>query len=386
MNISRPYGKGGNDMPSPTGNLDRFRELLEASDFNAVIALSPENFSFTAGCFLWSQKSIRNRIALTVWVKGDPEPVAIVCAVEEPQVQASSWVKDVRSYIEFHQSPMDQVAEILSEKGVTDGRIGIETKYITAAYFSELVDRVPKAHFSSCEDLFLRTRMIKTHAEIELLARAARATEKALLATYATIEVGETEKSMANRLGASMLHCGLDRLDFLFINAGPNTGYAHHDPTSYQAKPGNIVKSDVGGSLHGYLSDVARTAVIGRPNSKQLSIYGQLAEIHSETIEMARSGNRACDLYNRAKEGYAKRGIPFSLPHAGHGLGLDLHEEPFLTPLNTVVFEPNMVICIETRVRWVQKEGYHIEDLVLITEEGSTILTPYFNSAEMLII
>lgn len=138
--------------------------------------------------------------------------------------------------------------------------------------------------------------------------------------------------------------------------------------------------------IYGYSSDLARTAVIRPPRSEQLSIYNRLVEIHGETIEMARPGNKACDLYNRAKEGYGKRDIPFSSPHAGHGIGLNLHEEPFLTELNTVTFQPNMVICVETRVRWVQKEGYHIEDLVLITEGAPEIMTLYFDGSEMLVI
>ena len=373
-------------MTQPTGNLDRLRTLLEASVFDAVVTLSPENFPFTAGCFVSTQASIRDRLALTVWGKGEPQPVVIVCEVEEPQVRADSWAKDVRTYIEFHESPMDRVAEVLVEKGLAEGELGIEMKYVSAAYFRELTKRLPKAHFLPCEDLFYSARMIKTPTEIDLLTRAARATEKALLATYVTIEAGETEKSIANRLAASMRHCGLDHVDFLYANAGPNTGYPHQDATSYQAKAGDIVKSDVGGLFQGYPSDVARTAVIGEPSPEQLSIYDRLVEIHAETIEMARPGNRACDLYNKAKEGYAKRDIPFSLPHAGHGLGLQVHEEPLLTALNTIEFEPNMVMCVETRVRWVQKEGYHIEDLVLITEKGPKVLTNYFGSKELFVI
>lgn len=373
-------------MNEPIGNLTRLRSLLEASEFDAVIALSPENFPFTAGCFVWTQSSIRDRLALTVWAKGEPEPVIIVCEVEEPQVRADSWATDIRSYVEFHESPMERVAEVLHEKGVEDGRLGIEMKYVSAAYFEDLQTRVPGAEFAPCEDLFYGARMVKTPAEIALLTQAARATEKALLATYATIEAGETEKSMANRLAASMRHCGLDRVEFLYINAGPNTGYPHQDATQYQAKVGDVVKSDVGGLLHGYPSDVARTAVIGQPTANQRSIYDRLVEIHAETIEMARPGNRACDLYNRAKEGYAKRDIPFSLPHAGHGIGLEGHERPLLTALDTTEFEPNMVICVETRVRWVQKEGYHIEDLIQITDEGPKILTTYFDSGELFVI
>lgn len=373
-------------MKPPVGNLKRLRTLLEASDFDAVVALSPENFPFTAGCFIWTQARIRDRMALTVWVKGEPEPVVIVCQVEEPRVRVDSWAKDIRSYVEFHQSPMEQLTEVLVEEGVAEGRVGVEMKYISAASYRELTERLPKAHFAPCEDLFHSARMIKTSTEIDLLTRAGRATEKALQATYATVEPEETEKSMADRLAAHMRRYGLDHVNFLFINAGANTCLSHLDATNYRAQPGDLVKSDVGGLLQGYVSDVARTAVVGPPSSEQLSVFTRLVEIHAETIEMARPGNRACDLYNTAKEGHAKRSLPLTSPHAGHGVGLEVHEEPLLTGLNMIEFEPNMIICVETRYRWAQKDHHHIEDLVLITEEGPRVLTTHFDSRELFVI
>jgi Xaa-Pro aminopeptidase len=278
---------------------------------------------------------------------------------------------------------MERVAEVLLEKGIAEGKLGIEMKYVTKAYFQDLVSRVPKATFVPCEDLFFNARMIKTAGELDLLSRAARITEKALLATYATISVGETERSMAQRLAASMRGGGLESIKFLYINSGPNTGFPHCGATAHRAELGEVVKSDVGGWLEGYPSDVARTAVIGPPTDRQRSIYDRLMDIHDETIAEARPGRRACDLFEVAKEGYVKRDIPFSLPHAGHGIGLQGHEQPLLTALNTTPFEPNMVICVETRVRWIGQEGYHIEDLVLVTEQGPKLLTGYFDNREI---
>jgi Xaa-Pro aminopeptidase len=373
-------------MTKPIGNLDLFRQVLDASDVDAVIALSPENFPFTAGCFIGTMDTIRDRLALTIWTKGEFEPVVVICAVEEPQVRAESWVTDIRTYVEFHESPLDRVVEALEEKGLTAGKLGIEMKYITAAYFEELTRRVPKATFVPARDLFYEARMIKTPEEIDLLTQAARATEKALLATYATIAIGETEKSMANRLAANMMHGGLDEVKFLYINAGPNTGYPHHNPSGYQARKGDIVKSDVGGKLRGYPSDVARTAVIGKPSAEQASVYERLVAIHLESIDVARPGKTAADLFNASVAAYAKHDIPFSLPHQGHGLGLEGHEKPLLNAFERTVFQPNMVLCVETRVRWVGKEGYHVEDLILVTENGPKILTQFFDGGELFLI
>jgi Xaa-Pro dipeptidase len=367
-------------MSQPITNLPLFRQLLDQSPYDAVVALSPENFPFTAGCFIGTQSSLRDRLELTVWVKGEASPIAIICQPEVPQFTAETWIKDIRTYIEFHDSPIGKLVEVLKEKKLAEGNIGIELKYLTATYYTELLSKAPKARFSACEDLFYQARMIKTPAEIEILKKAGLATEKALLATYATIAEGESEKSMANRLAASMMQCGLDEVSFLYINAGPNTGYPHCTPSAYQTRRGDIIKSDVGGRYLGYPSDVARTAVVGKPTADQASIYSRLAEVHADSIAMARPGNRACDLFNASVKSYQAHDISFKLPHQGHGLGLEVHEKPLLTTFEQTVFQPSMVICIETRVRWVGKEGYHIEDLILITEKGPEVLTRYFDS------
>ncbi|HBY96047.1 MAG TPA: hypothetical protein DEP84_19180 [Chloroflexi bacterium] len=121
-----------------------------------------------------------------------------------------------------------------------------------------------------------------------MLAYAARMTEKALLSAFASIAPGHTEKTMANRLAAGLLDCGADSINFLYINAGANTGFPHCKATQSRSKLGDIVKCDVGAYFQGYTSDVARTSVIGTPTSEQRSISTRLMEVHTATITAAR--------------------------------------------------------------------------------------------------
>ena len=370
-------------MNEPFGNLDRLNLLLADSEFDAVVAVSPENVPYTSGVFIGTQRSIRDRLALTLWPRSG-DPTLMVCAVEKPQAREETFLKDLCSYVEFETSPVKLLADALRERGLAGGRIGIEMGYLSAHYWEELKSLLPGATFDMCDDIFAQARMIKTEREIELLTQAAQATERALLATYVTIREGETEKSMAERLAANMFRSGASQIEFLYINAGPNAGFPHCDATEYQCREGDTVKSDCGGFYDGYLSDVARIAVIGKASDRQKSIYDRLLEVHRECLDTARPGNKASDIFRVMKQGHARVGLPFPMPHAGHSIGLAVHETPMLRAQDHTELQPNMMLCIETRVRWPGKEGYHIEDLVLVTEDAPKVITGFFDSSTLL--
>ncbi len=369
-------------MIEPLGNLLRLRRLLDESPFDALVAVSPENVTFTSGIVIASQKWARDRLALVVWPKSG-EPAFIVCNIEEPQTRRDCWIQDIRPYVEFTQSPIEMLAATLNEMGLGEGRIGIEKNYLTAHYWDELQERMPRARMEGCDAILAGARAVKTEAEVERLGRAARLTEKSLLAVFATIAEGETEKSMFDRIASNLLLVGGDSLSHVYVNAGPNTGFPHCDPSRYEARRGDIVNADIGIYFGNYLSDIARTGVVGAPSEEQRSVYSRLLEVHLECIDAVRPGRLASDEYGVMKNGLARVGIPFSLPHGGHGIGLILHEHPTLDPRNGAEFEPGVVVCVETRVRWPGQVGYRIEDLVLCTDGAPRILTGFFDNSRL---
>ena len=367
----------------PISNIERLKTLLEQSELDAIVAVSPENVTYTCGVTIWTQRSIRDRLAIVVWPRAG-NPSVIVCNIEEPQTRAESFIQDVRSYIEFRVSPIEVLADVLREKGLAAGNIGVEFHYLSAHYADELRTLMPDARLVECDRLFAQTRMIKTDEEIRRLTHAARSTERALLATFATTHVGETEKSMAERLSANILLSGASKTEFFYINAGPNTGYPHSAAGQYQCRAGDIVKADCGGFYDGsFISDVARTGVIGKASEEQRSIWDRLQQVHHACISNARKGKRACDIFAAMTKEMARVELHFSLPHAGHSVGLTAHETPILSPMDQTEIEPNMTFYIETRVRWPGKVGYHIEDLVVVSEQGPTVLTGAFNNSQL---
>ena len=219
------------------GDLTGLWVAIDASDFDAVVAMSPENLRYVTDAPIATHNVIRDRLGLIVWPSGS-DPVYVLCEVEEPYMRQESWIQDLRPYKEFVVSPIELLAEVLTELGLAKAQIGAETDYLGAQYHAQLTRELPELRIEPCADLFAHVRMVKTPREREILIDAFRGTEKALLGTYATVQEGESERSMARRLVDATLRSGADAMAFNLINAGPNTGYPHMHPSAYRVKAG----------------------------------------------------------------------------------------------------------------------------------------------------
>ena len=372
-------------MQGATGNLSRLQALIDAGDFDAVVAVSPENVLYTGDVFISTQIDIRDRLAFIVWAKGRA-PAFIICQVEEGYVREESWIDDLRTYKEFVTSPVDILADTLDEFGLAESRVGIEMDYLGVHYHDKLAARLPRLRLAPCDELFASARMIKSQREREILADGFRGTEKALLETYSATRVGDTERDMAFRLCDGILRSGAQSVAFCHINAGANTGFPHKDPSDNKVAAGDILKADAGGFYHRYYSNVGRTAKIGKLTDEDRSWWSRLRDIHHEIIDMVRPGNTGAQLFDAATRLHQKHDIPFPYAHNGHGIGLQVHEHPLISPHDHTPIEAGMMITVETRVRWVGKVGYHMEDILEVTDGAPVVRSDYFDNETILVV
>lgn len=372
-------------MNACVGDVARLKTMIDASDFDAVIACSPENVRYTGDVMIDTQGTIRDRLAFIVWAKGR-DPVYVLCQVEEGYVRQQSWITEFRCYKEFVTRPIDVLADLLTELGLERGHVALEVEYLAALYNRQLQDRLPGLTIGAAEPIFRAARMRKSAREVETLQRGYRGTEKAMFATYISTTVGEDEFSLYRRLADGILLSGADSVAFNHINAGPNTGFPHAAPTTYQVQAGDIVKADSGGYYDNYYSNVGRTARMGKPTEEERDLWKRLREIHHEIADMLRPGNTGRQLFEHAAVLHERHGIPFPFAHNGHSIGLEAHERPLIGPNEDIPYEAGMVSTVETRVRWVGKAGYHNEDLYLITDGAPVLLSDAFDNEEILVI
>ncbi len=366
-------------------NLERFEAILAESGMDAVIASSLENVSYLSGARMVMQRLIPDRLALLLW-PGQGDPAIVVCKGEDVACRDDCQIEDMRSYTEFVESPVDLLAEVVVEKGLARGRLGIETRSLPAAYVNQLRKRLPGATLVDCGDLLDRTRMIKTPEEVEALAAAGRATERAIRAAFKRASISEPEKKVADDITAGVTVAGADVLNFMFLGTGTRSFEWHARPGATRLEAGHVLHTDVAGNFVGYWSDLARTAFVGSPSPRQRDIYDRLYQTHVETLDAIRPGLRVGDLYSICQAAYQKVGLPFQMAHIGHGLGLGLHEYPMLKPTTDELLQPGMVLCIEPAYLDPGVAGYHIEDLVLVTDDGREVLTDFERAREAQVI
>jgi Xaa-Pro aminopeptidase len=366
-------------------NVEEFQRQLDQSGFDVVVATSMWNVYYTSGAYIHTQTSIPDRLAITVLPK-QGEDALLVCNIEESLAKDESWIKDVRSYVEFAQSPIALLVDVLKEKGFADGRIGIEKRHLTAIFYEELVKSLPKADIGAADDVLEHTRSIKTPGEIERYREAGLATERAILEAYQEATTGDTEIAVLRAIKENAALYGATGIDFAILAAGDHCYQAHPPARERPLERGDLIRVDFGGLWDGYGSDVARMAVVGEASDAQLDMYRKHWQVQRRAVEFMRPGVRGCDVYQCCADTYAEFGIKYPGPHAGHGFGFAGHEIPMLQPYNQQELRPNMLICIEPVVLVEGLGGFQVEDLVLITEDGSKILTNYFDTEELFVI
>jgi Xaa-Pro aminopeptidase len=366
-------------------NVAEFERMLGESAFDAVVAVSQPNVFYTSGAYIMTQISIPDRLAMTVLLKRGDD-VLLVCNIEESLAGQESWIGDVRSYVEFAESPMHLLAAVLNEKGLAGGHIGVEGRRLGASYYQELSQELPKAKLTACDWLFDHVRSIKTDGEIRRFAEAGRATERAIADAFRQAKIGDSERKLLRTIKENAGLYGATDIVFGILGVGDQSYEAHPPARERPIERGDLVRVDFGASWDGYASDVARMAVVGAASTVQTDTYKKVREVQRGAIAFMKPGVRACDVYDRVVRGYAKFGIEYPGPHCGHGFGLETHETPMLQPYNEEELRPNTLLCIEPVHFSEEVGGYQLEDLVLITDTGSEILTNSEGTEELFVI
>lgn len=351
---------------------EKLRQALEEARLDAVVATSPENVLYLSGLNILTQRLIPERLALVIWPRDGP-PRVIVCIHEEPQARGGS-IPDIRTYFEFAESPVAVCAAVLAEQGLAAVRIGLEKRHLTAGHFEEWTARLPAAHPVAADDLFAHLRMIKTEPELTALEAVAQATDRAIRFAFHHARAGHTERSVASAMREHLLAQPVDDLHALMLGAGPNAPLIHQRPTDYALRAGDVCRVDMGGVKEGYLSDLARSAVVGTPTPQQRDAYRRLWTVHEMVIGSVRAGVAVSELYAVYERIARAEGVFRRRPHIGHGLGLGMHEHPMITPHGTQVLRDGMVLCLEYTCL-IDGALFHIEDTVHVAGRGCRILS-----------
>lgn len=220
-------------------------------------------------------------------------------------------------------------------------------------------------------------RAVKNEAEIENICKAQRIAEAAFDHILGFIKVGVTEKEVALELDHYMLSHGADSLSFETIAiSGANTSKPHGVPTDKKIEHGDFVTMDYGAVVNGYHSDMTRTVAVGAASDEQKKIYNIVFEAQLAVLRVLKNGVKCSDADKAARDVITEAGYGEYFRHsAGHGVGIEIHEKPFISPKSTATLRSGNVVTDEPGIYIPGKFGVRIEDMALITENGCKNLT-----------
>ena len=223
-------------------------------------------------------------------------------------------------------------------------------------------------------------RRVKDAYELEAIAKAADIADRALSESLDLLEHGASERDLRDELEYRMRRLGADGPSYdTIVASGPdNSARPHHQPERRELQPGDAVVIDVGALLDGYHSDMTRTVFVGDPSSELERLYWVVHSAQAAGLAAVRSGADGASVDAACRAIFEAEGLLHLYPHGtGHGVGLDIHEEPFLGTRCTTSLLAGEVVTVEPGLYRGGLGGVRIEDLVLVTDDGCRILTQH---------
>ena len=342
---------------------NKFSEILKSIN-DAVIITSPENRRYFTGF-------------------NSSDGFLVITQDEAVFFTDSRYIEAAQNQISACKSVLlkrvnETIAPYLKEKGINN--IILETERLTVAELNNL-----KKSFGFCtveareelDELINKLRAVKTDEEIENIKKAQKIAEDAFNNILKFIKVGVTEKEIALELDFYMLSHGAEAVSFETIAvSGKNSSMPHGVPTDKKIEKGDFITMDFGAMYNGYHSDMTRTVIVGEPSEKQREVYETVLKAQKASLAVLKNGISGFDADKAARDIIDNKGYKDNFGHGtGHGVGIEIHESPNLSPYSKATLETGNVVTVEPGIYIPNEFGVRIEDMALITEDGCVNLT-----------
>ncbi len=258
-------------------------------------------------------------------------------------------------------------------------KIFLDEKKTTCELFNELNSRLPEVDFKFEKNIAENLRSIKDADEIEILKNGAKKTSEVFKHALNFLRKGITEREFSIFLEELLKKAGFDSVSFPpIVLFGERASMPHGEPGLNSLKENQPVLIDFGGIYKGYCTDFTRTVFFGTPDSSFQNIYNKLLKCQTFVIKNAKAGMKAFQIDAIARECLDRESLGDFFKHSlGHGVGLDIHESPLISPFTDVEIKNGMVFTVEPGVYFENRFGIRIEDMVVVQNNRLNVLTDF---------
>jgi Xaa-Pro dipeptidase len=361
--------------------MTRARELMEQKELDALLLFTGPNLVYFTGVPCGRSGS---RPFLFILPKRG-NPVLIVHDGRQFEARRLGIVDDVRTYTYLSHLPLETTLKALADLDLLGAQIGAELggEMVLDLPFSELTNlqnALPGAEFVDASQLLWQMRMVKSPAEAACVTGACKITLEAYERTFKSIRQGMTEAEIESAMMQNMLKLGGFAPWVLITSGSGNYDLVSKGGSQRRVQPGDMVWMDSGCSVEGYFSDFGRAGVLGGPSKAQEDAQRKIHEITYMGVEMLRPGIPVAEIATCCNEAVRNFGIPITsnisklAARVGHGLGRTPTELPSLSEDDPTILLEGMIMTVEPGVA-TEFGTFHIEENVLITQDGPQLLT-----------
>jgi Xaa-Pro dipeptidase len=363
--------------------IEKARTLMGANKIDALMLTGGTSLVYFSGM----QWGLSERLlAMVLPLKGEAFYVCPAFEEERAREQIArgplGHSADVRTW-EEHESPYDRVAQGLRDRGIASGRLGIE-ETVRFVFSDGVAHAAPTVTLVSGTPVTAGCRVTKDSHELALMRHASAVTLKAYEAAYRALKAGMTQNDFQQLV--QQAHRRLGYTGSAGVQVGQYSALPHGSLTPQVVKEGTILLIDGGCSVEGYVSDISRTFVLGKPTDTMKKVFDIELRAQTAALKAARPG-LPCEAVDAAARkviedaGYGP-GYKYFTHRVGHGMGMDGHEWPYLVKGNTLPLAPGMTFSDEPGIYIRGEFGVRLEDDMVITDTGAELFTPQSPSLE----
>lgn len=382
----------------------RIKELLREKGLDGAIVSSPENFHYVTG-FGGHQHTVSRQPGFTLAVMraDDKVPTHLTTMDFEAatfRIKAAglnfvvdpydTWV-GLKTWDEIAhgavvpdktamESSMDKLVQFMKACDLADKKVGVELDYLPVPYYKSLTEKFPEAEFVDISDLFVYARSVKQPDEIEMFRKLCRIADHGFTEVSKIAKIGVSERELVQCFREDVIKSGFCApSSWSMFSTGPSSARLTL-PGDGVVKDGDVVKFDAGvnAEFDFYTTDTSRAWIIGNGDPALLKLKDRLYEGQRRMIAAAKPGLPINELYHTAYD-YVKEMFPcYRRGHQGHSISMGpaTAEAPYINAFETRPLEAGMILAMEVPCYIDGVNGFNIEDMVLITEDGCEVLTP----------
>ncbi len=271
----------------------------------------------------------------------------------------------------------DDIASLILRLGLKN--IFLDEAKVFYETVNELSSRLPQVTFEFGKNISSHLRIVKEKDEIDIIKQGAKKTLDIFSKVLNFLKEGISERELAIKIEIMLLENGFNGVAFPpIVLFGENSSMPHGEPGSALLKKNQPVLIDFGGIFKGYCTDFTRTVFYGNPDFSFVNMYDKLLSCQMAVIENGETGMKAYQLDGIARHCLDKESLGDFFKHSlGHGVGLDIHEEPMLSPFNDNEIKNGMVFTVEPGIYFENRFGIRIEDMVVVQNDKLNVLTDF---------